>query len=203
MTLEADSSQTASEPSPTERTGFVSRVLRAARLHADTYEEIEADPSSLRQAMLVVGLAALASAGSTGLRAVLGRPLDSDLSLGFLMAVLAVEPFVTWLLGSAFAYMVGATFFKGPETETDYAEVLRTTGFAFGPGMLALASVIPPDLAGLVVLAISRVWVWIANIVAIRQALDFTTLRAIGTLGVTVLLLWLVLWGLALAPLPG
>jgi hypothetical protein len=38
--------------------------------------------------------------------------------------------------------------------------------------------------------------------VAVRQALDFTTGRAIGTFGVSAALLWLVLWGLSIAPVP-
>ena len=34
----------------TERTPFLRRVLCAALLHADTYEEVEADSTSIRQA---------------------------------------------------------------------------------------------------------------------------------------------------------
>ena len=41
-----------------------------------------------------------------------------------------------------------------------------------------------------------------AVVVAIRQALDFTTPRAVGTFGAAALLLWLVLWGASVAPLP-
>ena len=38
--------------------------------------------------------------------------------------------------------------------------------------------------------------------IALRQALDFTTLRAIGTFGLATVLLWLVMWGLVFVPLP-
>ena len=38
--------------------------------------------------------------------------------------------------------------------------------------------------------------------IALRQALDFTTVRAIGTFGTTAVLLYLILWGLTVAPLP-
>ncbi len=41
-----------------------------------------------------------------------------------------------------------------------------------------------------------------AVVVAIRQALDFSTLRAIGTFGFAAVLLWLMVWGLSVAPLP-
>jgi hypothetical protein len=185
-------------------TSFPRRVLRAAFLHADTYEEVEADRSSLAQATLLVVLACLAAAAGAYLRRETGSSIipAGDLPLGWHLALIGTEPLISWLLSSAFAYMVGSTFLRGPETATDYAEVLRTTGFAFGPGVLALFAGMLPATLGLGAILFSRIWVVIANIVAVRQALDFTTLRAVLTYGASVLLIWLLLWGLAVAPLP-
>ena len=168
------------------------RMLRAVTLEADFYEEVEAEPRSIRQATVVVLLAA--SAGALG-SALAGWPA--------LRVVLdLVEPLVLWLGGSLFAYMVGATFFRGPETQTDYAEVLRTTGFAFAPGLLRVFAFLPPvDRVGFSITVIADLWVLAAGVVAVRQALDFTTLRAIGTFGTAYALLWLVLGG-ALFALP-
>ncbi len=114
----------------------------------------------------------------------------------------AVSLLAIWLVSSAFTYMVGATFLRGPETETDYAEVLRTTGFAFSPGLLLFFVWLPPELLGLGLAALARLWVLVAAVVAVRQALDFTTIRAIGTFGVAALLMYLLLWGLTVAPAP-
>ena len=78
--------------------------------------------------------------------------IDSEMppaKLGFRVAASALEPLVLWLVGSAFAYMVGSSFFRGPETETDYLEVLRTTGFAFGPSVLRFLAWVPPTALGL------------------------------------------------------
>jgi len=97
---------------------------------------------------------------------------------------------------------VGATFFRGPETETDFAEVLRTTGFAFTPALLRIFAIVPPPALGLGIDLVARAWVFVAFVVAVRQALDFTTPRAIGTFGTAAILLWLILWGLSVAPLP-
>jgi hypothetical protein len=113
-----------------------------------------------------------------------------------------LEPLVIWVGGSAFTFMVGATFFRGPETETDFAEVLRTTGFAFTPALLRIFALLPPPGLGLAIDLAVRAWVFVAFVVAIRQALDFTTARAVGTFGIAALLLWLILWGLSVAPLP-
>lgn len=167
-------------------------MLRAAALEADLYEEVEADRRSLLQATLVVGLAC--AAGAAG-----------SLLAGYAPARVAVdvlEPPILWLGGSAFAYMVGATFFRGPHTETDYAEVLRTTGFAFTPALLRVfAFVPPPERVGFAITLAADLWVLLAAVVAVRQALDFTTWRAVATFGTAYALLWLVLWAFLTIPL--
>ena len=175
-------------------------MWRAAWLHADTYEEVVADPSSIGQATLVVVAACLAIGVARYLQSAGAGVPDSPLVLQVFLSVL--EPFVIWIGGSAFSFMVGATFFRGPETETDFAEVLRTTGFAFTPALLRIFAIVPPPALGLGIDLIARAWVFVAFVVAVRQALDFTTPRAIGTFGIAAVLLWLMLWGLSVAPLP-
>jgi len=163
-------------------------MLRAALLEADFYEEVEAEPRSIGQATVVVLLTCIA--GSLGSWLV-GRP-------PFRIATDVLEPLVLWLAGGAFSYMVGATFFRGPETATSYTEVLRTSGFAFTPGLLRLAIAIPPYELGFGLTVFSDLWILVAGIIAVRQALDFTTLRAIGTFGVSYVLLSLSFEGLLL-----
>jgi hypothetical protein len=170
----------------------------AARLDADTYEEIEADRGSLWQATVVVVAATLALGAARWVQAaVLGLP-PSQVWLQVTLSIL--EPLVLWVGGSAVALMVGATFFRGPETESDFPEVLRTTGFAFTPALLGGLGALP--VLGLAIDFAARLWVLMAVVVALRQALDFTTVRAIGTFGTTAVLLYLILWGLTVAPLP-
>jgi len=188
---------------------FPARMWKASLLHADTYEEVEADKSSIRQAVVVVLLAAAAGGlGSWWLHA-LHRGIPAGVAL--LPVVLEVlEPIVLWVGGSFFSYMIGATFFRGPETETDFAEVLRTVGFAFAPGILRLVGFGLPSIQAALGLGNSEiprfvmnttleVWVLVAGIVAVRQALDFTTGRAIGTYGSAYALLYLVVMGLSTA----
>jgi len=174
------------------------RLLRCALLHADTYEEVEADRSAIRPALLVVSLSALAAAAGAWLETFTWNPAGDGGSLGLLLEVSAraIEPLAFWLGGAAFAYMVGSSFFRGPETETDYAEVLRTTGFAFTPGLLSFAAFLPPAQLGIGLMWFFRMWTLLAVMIAVRQALDFTTGRAIGTVLVGWILGWLVMWGL-------
>jgi hypothetical protein len=189
--------------SPTSHTPFHLRMWRASMLHADTYEEVEADPGSIGQAFAVVLMASAAGALGRWLQIETGRQLpDHALPLPLHLLLILLEPFIIWLVSSAFAYMIGATFLRGPETETDYAEVLRTTGFAFGPGLLLFFVWVPPEWLGLAAGTVARLWTLVAAVVAVRQALDFTTIRAVGTYGLAALLMYLVLWGLSVAPSP-
>ena len=179
-------------------------MLRASMLDADIYEEVEADPNSIRQALAIVLTVSGAGALSTWIRVAGGQPLpESALPLPLHLLIIGLEPLTIWLVSSVFTYMVGATFLRGPETETDYPEVLRTTGFAFTPGLLLFFAWLPPEELGLTIWMGARLWILVAAVVAVRQALDFTTIRAIGTFGVASVLMWLVLWGLSVVPVPG
>jgi hypothetical protein len=160
-------------------------MVRAARLDAHLFEEVEAEKRALPQAALVVFLAS--AAGGFGSWLAGHAPLHVGIDL--------FEPLVYWLGGSVFTYMVGATFLRGPHTVTDYAEVLRTTGFAFAPGILRALVAVPPSTVFYLAPWVADVWMLAAGIVAVRQALDFTTLRAIATFGVSYGLLWLVFNG--------
>lgn len=179
---------------------LLARMRGAALLRADVYEEVEADPGSLVQAAGIVAGASLSNAAGMAL-VLRGLGLESA-SLVFQVAISALLPAVIWLGGSTFAYMAGGSFFRGPETESDFAELMRTTGFAFTPGWLFALSATPPTALGIAIAWAIRLWVLAAVVVAIRQALDFSTGRALGTFGTAAFLLWLVLWGLAAAPLP-
>jgi hypothetical protein len=185
------------------RSSFLRRIWRAALLDPDTYEEVEADRSAIGEATAVVLIASTAGALGAWIRVETGHPLHaSSPPLPVHLLLIGVEPLAVWLVSSVFTYMVGATFLRGPETQTDYAEVLRTTGFAFAPGLLLFFVWVPPDLVGLAAWSLGRLWILVAAVVAVRQALDFTTLRAVATFGLAALLMWLLLWGLSVAPIP-
>lgn len=170
------------------------RMGRAAILDSHVYEEVEADTSSIGQAAIIVLLTCLAGSLGSWLA---GRPPAR-------VAIDLLEPLLYWLAGGAFTYMVGATFLRGPETVTSYREVLRTTGFAFTPGLLRFAVALPLYGMAFGITVVSDLWVLVAGIVAVRQALDFTTLRAVLTFGLSYLLLWLAFEGflLELARIP-
>jgi len=65
------------------------------------------------------------------------------------------------------------------EEVAHFLEVLRTIGFAHSPGVLNILGFIP-ILGGLIGLVVG-IWTLVATIVAMRQALDFDTTKAVLT----------------------
>lgn len=147
---------------------FTDRMLRAAKLDSELYEEVEADTATLGQAAAVVTLSSIATGiGTSGL----GSP--STLVLGTLAAL------VGWFLWAVLIYVIGVKLLPEPQTESDIGELLRTIGFASSPGILRVFGVIP--VFGPLILVAASLWMLAAMVVAVRQALDYEgTVRAVG-----------------------
>ena len=65
-----------------------------------------------------------------------------------------------------------------PQTQSDPGELLRTIGFSSSPGLIRLFGIVP-GLTGLVFFA-GQIWMYVAMVIAVRQALDYTnTMRAV------------------------
>ncbi len=145
-----------------EQRSLVSRMVGAALLDVSTYEEVESDSSATTQAAIVVVLVAACRAIGTW-----GGP-------GMIAG--AVTALVGWLLWAGITYFIGTRLFDGQAT---WGELLRTIGFAQAPGVLFLLGLLP-FLRGLLGFAL-LIWLLAAGIVAIRQALDVTTGKAVLT----------------------
>jgi hypothetical protein len=152
------------------------KMVQASRLDVNLYEDVEADATATRQAFFVVMLVSVASgigAGITG--------LATKSALWFLWGLLigVATSIIGWLFWALLTYWIGKLVFKGPQTEVTYGQMLRTLGFANSPGILRLFSFVPL-VGGLIAIA-SSIWILIAGVIAIRQAMDFSTWRALGT----------------------
>ena len=146
---------------------MLDRMIRAARLDASLYEEVEADPSSMGQATAVVVLASLA--GGVGTAGIEGQP-------GFILGVLL--NLIGWYVWAFLTYFIGTKLLPQPSTEADVGQLLRTIGFAATPGLLRVVGFIP-GIGPLIMLA-SALWSLAAMVVAVRQALDYdSTPRAV------------------------
>lgn len=145
-------------------TTFVNRMMGAALLNPAVYEEVEADRAATMQAMGVVALSSLAAGvGALG-------PAGSRITT---LAGISLLAFAVWGIWALLTLQIGARLFPSPRTQADIGQLLRTIGFATAPGMLRVVGVIPGTTA--VIFAVTAVWMLMAMIVAIRQALDYTS----------------------------
>jgi len=148
----------------TTKRSIVDRMRGAAMLDVATYEEVEADAGATGQAAIVVAIAAVCSAiGAIG--------YEGPSIIGTLIGAL-----ISWVLWAGITYLIGDKMFGGTAT---WGELLRTLGFAQAPRVLLLLGIIP--VFGRLVWIAVAIWVLVAGIIAIRQALDFTTQKALLT----------------------
>jgi len=147
---------------------FAKRMIGAASLDVPTYEEVEADTTATTQAMGVVVLSSLAQG--------IGF-LTQGGGSGFIVGTIVA--LIGWIIWAFLVYLIGTKLLPEPQTRSDLGELLRTTGFAAAPGLLRVLGVIP-FLGGVIMPAVT-IWMLIAMIIAVRQALDYeSTFRAVG-----------------------
>ena len=147
---------------------FSQRMMGAAKLEVRIYKEVEVDTYATGQAMAVVvlssiaqGIGALAQGGLRGL------------ALG------AVTALIGWCVWATVVYLIGTKILPEPQTRSDIGELLRTTGFAASPGLLRVLGFVP-GLGFLILVAVS-VWMFMAMVIAVRQALDYDSFeRTVG-----------------------
>ena len=144
--------------------------MGVVRLNVPTYEEIEHDNSATTQAAIVVGVVAVAS----GIGA-LGSD-EGNAIVQFLFGI--VSAFIGWILFAWLAHLVGTRLIPGENTSADLGQVLRTLGFAQAPNVLAIFGII--GALGGIIAFVGSIWALVCAVIALRQALDMSTGRAIG-----------------------
>lgn len=146
---------------------FKDRIIRAAKLDVQIYEEVEADKSALNQALAVVILSSLA--GSLNI----GRVGFGGFFIGIIITLTG------WLVWAYVTYLIGTKLLPEPQTESSFTELLRTIGFSSSPGLFRILGIVP-FISG-PVFFITSIWMLVAMVIAVRQALDYkSTKRAVG-----------------------
>lgn len=147
---------------------FTDRMIRAAKLDPYLYDEVEADTEATNQAMGVVVLSSVAA--GLAMISVMGM---RGLLLGTVFAIIG------WLIWAWLAYFIGTNILPEPQTHADLGQLLRTTGFSMAPGVIKVIGIIPWLRS--TVFFIASVWMLVAMVIAVRQALDYeSTWRAVG-----------------------
>ncbi len=136
--------------------------------HEPLGTKVEADKGMFGQAMAVVVLSSIAAGiGSVGQAGVVG------ILTGTIAALIG------WFIWAYLTYFIGTKFLAEPQTKADYGELLRTIGFSSSPGVIRILGIIPG--LNVIVNLVAGVWMLVAMVVAVRQALDYnSTGRAVG-----------------------
>lgn len=143
------------------------RMIRAAKLDPGVYEEVEADSTAMGQAVAVVVMSSVAAGiGASNFNLV-------PLILGVIAALAG------WYIWAFLTYFIGTRLLPEPQTHADLGQMLRTIGFASSPGLIRIFAFLP--VLGGFVAVIAWFWMLAAMVVAVRQALDYSsTGRALG-----------------------
>jgi len=166
-------------------TTFIGRVKGAALLDPSIYEEVEADRSATMQASGVVALSSLAA--GVGALGPTGPSVTSLVGISLLA-------FAMWAVWAFLTLQIGARILPAARTQADFGQLLRTLGFATAPGILRTAGIIPGT--AVIVFIVTAVWMLMAMIIAIRQALDYTsTVRAFAVCALG----WVLTFGFVIA----
>ena len=145
---------------------MLGRMIGAARLNVETYEDVEHDSGATLQALLVVVLVSISSFVG---QLLLGD--DSNVVSALVNGI--TSGIIGWALWALFTWLIGATLLKTAQTEANWGQLARCTGFAQAPRLLNVFLFIP--YVGPVIVLAAWVWSFIAMIIAVRQSLDYTS----------------------------
>jgi hypothetical protein len=159
--------------------GFPARFLGALRLDASVFEEVEHDARALPQSAAVVAIAGLA------------RGIQVLPEQGWAGAVASgLAAFVMWLAVAAAVTAIGVGILRGTSS---FGELLRTLGFAAAPLVLLALCALPLGAMRTALSALVHAVAIGALVLAVRQALDTDTTRALlvcaGAIGLGLALL--------------
>jgi hypothetical protein len=141
---------------------FAYRLLGAAMMDAGMYEGIEADRRTTMQALTAVVLASLAAGVGAG--EWLGTRVAT-------LAAVTALGIITWSAWAMLVFQLGTRVLPDAETQADWGQLLRTTGFAAAPGLLLVFGLIPHGRTA--VFGIVGAWMFAAMVFGVKHALDY------------------------------
>ena len=146
------------------------RMIGALRLRSATYEGIEHDKSAIWQAVIIVVLVSAATVGGELLS-------GQETGLWWTLIRGVIRGVASWAAWALCTWAVGEMAFDVVDTDADWGQLARTTGYAQTPGILNFLIFIEP--VGRIIYFALLVWTFVCMVVAVRQSLDYTsTLRA-------------------------
>jgi hypothetical protein len=143
------------------------RMIGAMKGDVKTFQEIEADPTAIGQAVTVIVIASLA--------ALIGNIFRNGIGFGIMQMIMALIGYAIW---SILIVLIGTKVMPEPTTKADFQEAFRVIGFTASPGVLNVLAIIP--FLGPLISFVISLWMLVIGVIAVREVLDYSnTGRAI------------------------
>ena len=144
------------------------RIFQAAKLEVRLYQRVKADKKAMGQAAGVVLLSSVAAGLGTITRAGFGGVVPGT-----------ITALIRWCLWAFLTYQIGTRLLPEARTKADIGQFARTVGFSATPGLIRVFGILSP--AAEMVFLVADMWMLVAMVIAVRQALDYVwTARAVG-----------------------
>jgi hypothetical protein len=140
---------------------FAERITGALQADVRTFEEIEADPTAINQAVAVIVIAGVAS--------LIGNIWRIGVMGGVMMLVANLCGYALWAL---LVVLIGTRLMPEPTTKADFNEGFRVVGFTAAPGIFNVLAIIP--FLGPLISFVIWIWMIVVGVVAVRQVLDYS-----------------------------
>ena len=166
------------------------RMIGAMQADVKTFNEIEADPNAMGQALTVIVIA--------GVAALIGNIFRAGIVAG---VIGLIGSLLGYGLFSLMVFLIGTKVMPEPTTKADFNETFRVVGFAAAPGVFNILAIIP--YLGPLISMLIGLWSLVIGVVAVREVLDYSnTGRAIIVCLIAVVV-YLIVWSLIMLPILG
>jgi hypothetical protein len=160
--------------------GLAERMAGAMKADVKTFQEIEADPTAIGQAVTVIVLAGVAS--------LIGNIWRVGISGGVMALVTSLIGYALWAL---LVVLIGTKLMPEPTTKADFSEGFRVIGFTAAPGVFNVLAIVP--FLGPLISLVIWIWMVIVGVVAVREVLDYSnTGRALIVCLLAAVVCWIV-----------
>ena len=159
---------------------LTARMTGAMQADVKTFQEIEADPTAISQAVTVIIIAGIAS--------LIGNMFRIGIIHGAMMLVVNVIGYALWTL---LVVLIGTKVMPEPATKADFNEAFRVIGFTASPGVFNVLAIVP--FLGPLISFVVWIWMVVVGVVAVREVLDYSnTGRAIIVCLIAAFICWIV-----------
>jgi hypothetical protein len=156
------------------------RMVGAMKADVKTFQEIEADPTAIGQAVTVIVIAGVAS--------MVGNIWRIGMFAGMMTLLSSLIGYALW---SLLVVLIGTKVMPEPTTKADFNEGFRVIGFTASPGVFNVLAIVP--FLGPLISLVVWIWMVVVGVVAVREVLDYSnTGRAIIVCLIAAVICWIV-----------